>query len=61
MDVAVGAMTGQRQQDLSLGALREEARACSKSSSVWWGPLGLGGHSDRQGVTWRVVGIEDSG
>lgn len=25
MDVAVGAMAGQRQQDLSLGAVREEA------------------------------------
>lgn len=37
MDVAAGAIVGQRQQDLSLGALREEARA----QQLWWGPLGL--------------------
>lgn len=41
MEVAAGAMVGQRQQDLSLGAVREEARACSKSPAAVVGPLGL--------------------
>lgn len=40
MDVAIGAMAGQRQQDLSLGAVREEARACSKSSAAMVGTTG---------------------
>lgn len=40
MDVAAGAMVGQRQQDPSLGAVREEARACSKSSAAMVGTTG---------------------